>query len=184
MREKAVKTQTIEKYIDFLNGVKENALPYQCQVSLETIVTNYAINKSVVKPLQKLNIINRISKNSWEWIAEKEPDKAMVLALLDYVLHSNKQQIPALLPDYITKITDLLKEISEKLNPTIEIGEAKEFDRDKEFKLVSSIAGGVYKEAFKYIQSSSDGATIQSTNAFIISAANNLLNQFNAQKQI
>jgi|GEM_PF-5243654 hypothetical protein len=179
MREKSVKPQTIEKYIEFLNGVKENALPYECQVSLETIVTNYSINKSVVKPLQKLGIIERKSKKAWEWLKD-EPDKKLVLELLDYVLHLKKPQEAALLPEYITQITDLLKEISAKLTipQTIDESGADSLKTsDKRFEMAKAIAIGVYsaKKDFESLKN------IDERNDYIIEATDNLLQKLNSR---
>lgn len=179
MRNKSVRNQTIEKYIDFLNGVKENSLPYECQVSLETIVTNYAINKSVVKPLQKLGIIERKSKTAWKWLVY-EPDKKLVLELLDYVLHLKKPQEAALLPEYITQITNLLKEISSKLtNPqTIDESSGQGFKiSDKRFEMAKAIAIGVYSAKKDFVNLKS----IDERNDYIIEATDNLLFKLNSK---
>lgn len=181
MRERSVLPKTIEKYIDFLNGIKDNALPYECQVSIETIVTNNAINKSVVKPLEKIGLIKRHTKTSWDWIGG-EPDKPMVLNLLDYVLHSQKPQQPAILPEYTTQIIDLLKEISSKLSnrqPTEEkaLEGVKMSDR---IYIAGQIASSIFKDSFDY-NSDGDMQSIDRASLFIQKATDSLLKQLQSK---
>lgn len=110
MREKKVLPQTIEKYIDFLDTVRAKAYgPDWASIgTIEDIVENCHINKSVIKPMEVLGLIRRTEKHQWEWLAG-DPDKDMVLKLLDMVLHQRKKAtVTPLLPDFATQIEPIV----------------------------------------------------------------------------
>jgi len=167
MREKPVSEKTINNYIDFLYSVKENALPYQCQVSLSEIVTNYAINKTAAKAIQEIGFIKKISTTSWEWLGDKEvlPNKEMALRVLDYLLHKNKKTVHTPIPELSQDIAETLKQIRDNIASTNEViqrnslarskrskdlpgeqvhGETLFTEADKRFELIKAIAPGFY----------------------------------------
>jgi len=178
MREKPVPEKTITKYIDFLYSVKENALPYQCQVSLSEIAINFSINKTAPKAIEKLGMIKKVSTTRWEWLGDPDvwPDKELALKVLDFLLHMNKKTMHTpILPDYATDIAAITKTLGEirdnltetnkavnglrtaRLNrqkdippfPSEQIhGETLFTEADQRFGILKAISSGIYGAIF------------------------------------
>lgn len=181
MRQKSVTFKTVNKYINFLNAIKNHNKDHKLPTPIEQLVADFNINKTIIKALEVLNIIKRNSKTSWEWLAD-EPDKKMALTILDYLLHLKKPQQPALLPEYITQITSLLKEISEKLTPhqTIEESGEKGLKISDRIYLAGQIASAVYGEFGINTTGITDPA-IKTTNDTILFITDNLLSKINGK---
>jgi hypothetical protein len=147
MREKPVSEKTITKYIDFLYSVKENALPYQCKVSLSEISTNFSINKTAPKAIEKLGLIKKISTTKWEWLGDPDvwPDKELALRVLNHLLAMNKKTVHTpIWADYaadIAAITQTLSEIRDntsETNKSIDRIKSSRANRQKDLPAIAS----------------------------------------------
>ena len=182
MRNKTALPKTVDKYINFLLAVRLNSAAID-PLHIEEIVKLFCINKSVVKPLSKLNIINRTAKDAYTWI-ERYPDKQMALQLLDYVLHTKKRQEPVLLPEWATML-DVLKEIRDSLKVTqpIEITalDSVKTSQSDRIYLAGQIANRIY-ESEDIIEIDKNMSMIKNINRAILLATDDLLNQLNSAK--
>lgn len=152
MREKKTPPKIISKYIDFLSTVMENSLPYDCPISLEEIVSNYAINKTVIKAIIDIKIIERKGKKEWTWLGD-QITREMALKILDILLHDKKKILQLPISDEWATITASLQLIVDKLTLLSEIEnngvEGIEISRQKPdelFELIKVIAGGIYSQ--------------------------------------
>jgi len=179
MRNKTVQPKTIEKYLNFLNQVKLNAKT--SNITIGEIVKFNAISKTVPKALITLKIIKQDGKATWDWL-RNDPDKPMVLEILDYLLHSRKAQEAALLPEQVTIITLLRKIIS---NQERSLKEAKnevialqsDYDKEIRFKAAFAIAGGIYGS---HPNLNENGFyDYDSLNEYVIKATDDLLKKLN-----
>jgi len=112
MREKKVTNATMQRYQDFLDMVKENALPYECQKSLSSIAFTNSVTKAAPKALEELGIIKREGK-FWHWL-KGAPSKKMVFEVLDFNLKKTKKTVHFPIPE-LAGVGDALKEITERL---------------------------------------------------------------------
>lgn len=151
--------------------------------------------------------LNKGSKSKWFWMKDEvQPDRQLALTVLNFLLELNKKQIvtPITGLDAETKgylkaihdhlinttpkqnnLTGGLKQglLSKALNQSqVSAGNhlfsQVESDESKKFELLKAISGGVYEASLKFIMSSADTASIETTNEFIITATEDLFNKF------
>lgn len=204
MRQKTANPKIVEKYIDFLEVVKIQSNEHR--ITLQELVKNRNINKSVIKAFYELKIIQRheTSAYHYKWIGE-EPSKLQALEVLNYCLELGKKQIVTPISGldedtkgYIKAIHDRLISNSQKQNTSRDpikdgilaraLNQAPmntntllsevQSEQDKKFELLKSIAPGVYNASLCFIMNSGDSASIESTNLFLIEAAEDLFNKF------
>lgn len=89
MRQKRVLSHIQEKYIAFLTMLKEKQFDGE---SLKYLVQINKINKSVIKAMRELGIIEYKNDNLYKWITDDNFNK-IALELLNYLLELNKKQI-------------------------------------------------------------------------------------------
>lgn len=161
MREKKVNQATITRYIDFLNFVKQSSLPNESSVSLSWIADKGHVAQAAPKALEEIGIIQKEGK-FWHWI-KGEPNKNMVLEILDFNLKKTKKVVHYPIPEFAA-IGDSLKEITERLiqitvhqeralktakNTPLEthlIGATIFDEQQQRFEMVKAVAGGIFKD--------------------------------------
>jgi hypothetical protein len=114
MREKKCLPKTIEKYVEFLHYIKEHSLPYKPEIDLNDIIKLFKINKTILRALKELSIIDTTDCKTWEYLSFN-PDKTLALSVLNYILEIEKKQKVVLLPGF-TESVALLQKISEKMD--------------------------------------------------------------------
>lgn len=194
MREKPVNPKTVERYIDFLNGVFDNQWPYECQVTITAIAMGDGVSKSAPTELVKMGIIQKDNPKRWIWTSNERPGKELALKLLDKLLHRNKKTIHVPLQPDFNGITASMQTVAERLaqiavqNERIlkrvkneDVAIASEFDLfkidDQRLYLAGQIATGLYSS------NSTDGMELKSINAQIVQTTDDLLLQLrNNQK--
>jgi len=195
MRDRKANEKAINNTCDFLDDLQakcEGNEDYK-RITISDLHLLHRISNSTFSACKTLGIVKE-TKDGLEWLKEN-PNREMVLQVLDYLLNSRKKRKDIALPG-LADFTNAINKSIEAMNKnTFEINNALRvtkipqkttglFDEQdtkerQRFEMAKAIATGIYNYAFKFIQSPDDTASIQDTNQFILTATDNLLSLLN-----
>lgn len=190
MREKKCLESTVDKYINFLIAVKANE--NDKYASMDYLIEQHKINKSVRKTLITLFIIDYKSNNFWHYLSF-EPDRKLALTVLDHLLEKGKKSrhTPiAGMEAFVTAVernTEAINRNAIEVNKLLKTRENRLGDNTGDLFRVDSdrlyIAGqmvSLFRDAFEYNQVGDEQA-ISRTSDFIIRATDTLLLKLKAK---
>jgi len=177
MRERQVRAKDVNRYITFLQNIRDNAIENNPDnyLTIEEIIKSVGVSKSVTFAMSKLGIINRSGERVWTF-EHGMPTEKMALQVLDFNLtwRKKKQKQPTIDfgADFQTLI-ERLQVISEDIKKCTTSPKNTPQGIDMKFELIKAIATGVYSEF-------SDNRInyYKDTNNDIIMIANDLYNQY------
>lgn len=194
LRQKPANEQALGRLIDFLLDLRNKTSPTSSIINIGETEKMWSVSNRTFSDCIKLKIIIRseIKPEKFLWQKGQVSTRILALQILDHRLKKTKKQIHVPIPDFAA-IADTLQTIGERLtqlavqnekwlkrnkNEDIAVASDDLFRvDDQRLFIAGSIASGIYKEAFKYIQNPDDGAAIGSTSDFIISATDDLISK-------